>query len=56
MTKHSEKLKEQKLFRLLGLLYRSRFPIKGQKYELDLDVKKHFEELLCSEIFSIMLG
>ena len=56
LGKSSEKLKEQKLFRLLGLLYRSKFSIKGQKYELDEDVKKHFEELLCSEIFFLMLG
>lgn len=56
MTKSSEKLKEQKLFRLLGLLYRSKFPIKGQKYEIDHDVKKYFEESLCSEIFSVMLN
>jgi len=41
-TKSPEKLKEQKTFRLLGLLYRSRFPIKGQQYDLDSDVKKHF--------------
>ena len=42
MKNGSGKIKEQKLFRLLGLLYRSRFPIQGEKYELDIDVKKHF--------------
>jgi len=35
--KHSNfvKGKEQKLFRYLGLLYRSKFPIKNELFELD---------------------
>ena len=42
MKNGSGKNQEQKLYRILALLYRSRFPIKGEKYELDIDVKKHF--------------
>jgi uncharacterized coiled-coil DUF342 family protein len=36
------KEKEQKLFRMLGLYYRSKFPIKGERFELDDDVRGHF--------------
>lgn len=43
------KEKEQKLFRLLGLYYRSKFPIKGERFDLDPDVKRHFEDLVCRE-------
>lgn len=39
---------DQKLFRMLGLYYRSKFPIKGEKYEMDHDLKSHFEDLICS--------
>lgn len=42
MKNVSKKTREQKLFRLLSLLYRSKFPIKGQKYNMDEDVKKYF--------------
>jgi hypothetical protein len=51
-VKHSNnvKEKEQKLFRYLGLLYRSKFPIKNEQYELDSDVKEYFENIICSEL------
>lgn len=53
-TKKNEKLKEQKLFRLLGLYYRSKFPIQGHKYQLDDDVKKYFQENICEQIFVLI--
>ena len=36
-----KKEKERKLFRMLGLAYRSKFPIKGEKYEMTEDVKDY---------------
>jgi hypothetical protein len=44
------KEEDQKLFRFLGLYYRSKFPIKGEKFELDDDLKAYFENLICQEI------
>lgn len=49
-VKHSAtKEKETRLFRLLGLYYRSKFPIKGEQFELDPDVKAYFQDLVCRE-------
>jgi hypothetical protein len=35
---------------MLGLYYRSKFPIKGEKFELEEDVKRHFEDAICREV------
>lgn len=45
----SGKEKESRLFRFLSLYYRSKFPIKGERFELASDVKAYFEDLVCKE-------
>lgn len=36
------------LYRLLAILYRVRFPIKGDRYELDNDIKIVLEGKICN--------
>ena len=54
--KHTQgKEQEQRLFRYLGLLYRSKFPIKNEQFELDQDIAEYFENLICMELKSLLM-
>lgn len=46
MTNKTER-NEQKLFRMLGLCYRSKYPMKGELFTIDRDIKAYFEDQLC---------
>lgn len=45
---------EQRLFRYLGLLYRSKFPIKNERFEIAEDLQVHFEDLICQELSHLL--
>ena len=49
------KEKERKLFRMLGLAYRSKYPIKGEKFEMTEDVRNYLENAICFEAMKLLV-